>query len=1835
MASRIDALMASLDDDGDNDGVPAAFDEGGADEGPAAFDEGGAAAVDAGGETRDASGAVAALPDVDVPVERMAEPSADGEFELDGEELSLDEVSVVTEAPAPPAGLPPLPPIRPLPPMRPPVPALRSAPPATPPLPPATPPPAPPPPIAARSTVAEPADAGDDPAEVGEVSDVGIPIELGEDLVSEVSGVVAEPPTPPAAPPPIPVAELPLEHRLESPTVIERALGDLGEAAWEDRATELARRLDLATDREQIADLAYELGELCERRLADEARAVKAYGRALASDPSLRANLWAIRRVFYRRGLWPNLIKLIDAEARFARDDDERADLSIEKGAILADKLAQADDARAALEDAVLLAPGSLPALIALERVADDPARQVEVWAQLAEASHRPERKLVYLLDQVRFWTDQGADLDRARELLEAAMALGVDRARVDAERLRVAELAGDRDELLAALDGAAEHLLARASSTPDAAVSAVTPGQAPGRAAALRLQVVAVRRRQSQVARAAGAGDRAWDYLQAALALAPGEPILLADLADLAEAQGRYDELADLVHSWEAIEGDPSRARALSIRRADALLRAGQREPGLALLASLEATAPGLAPVVALRERDALVTGDPAALAEAWTKAGDAARVGDATGPGGVADPGAAVAAYLAAGQAWLHDVGGERGDAAAVTVLGQARELAPTDPVVVEALVEAHERAGRVDDAAALLREVGTDAAMARLARTYRSAGRVADALAVDRARAERDPTDLALAWRIDSALEVLALDGERLEHLTALADRETEPARRGYARVTAARLAEAAGAVDRAIALYQATLEDWPDDPFARAALEDALRRSARWDELATVRRRHADAMADGAPAAAALREAAWLYEDRLARPADALEVYRQTLDRFPDDAHARAGAVRAALAAGDRAGAAHLLEDAADASVTATLAYAHLRELAGEHDLASDAYQRAEAAAEVGAVAGVQAALAAQASATTRGDTVARIAATRALAVRAADEPRLVAALHEDLGWLYALVLEDFDAAAAAFAEALAAQSSAGAVLGAALVAARRGDRAGLAGACERLAKQIAMPEAAAALYLRAAAIATAAGEHDAAMARVASARAVAPDDVGALLVAAEQQVAATPPGPGEDVASAVDRLLARAEILAMRTTLADDPAARDGWELDRAEALEAAGRLREAGAAVVAVVRGNPKDVRALEALVRLAARGGDRATEARAAVALAELTASAQGKRELYARAAAIFDGDGADPAAAVAVYRRMLVLEPGAAEFEPLMRHLRAAADTRSLVEVLSDRLAWLATSEEDPITAVPLLSERAALRRKVGDVRGAADDLDVLLDRAPAVRDALRRRAELAGELGEAASAAGLWRRYLAVETEPAARAEAELLLARTLAEDLGDVGAAIEQVESVIVQRPSDPLLRERLVGLATQAGDWARVVRELRELARLRPNPLERAREELRLGRVARDQLRDPGEALAAFARGRELDPLSLELLREQVELAASHTPQAKSELLARGVADLRRAIDANPASVTLYDRLATATAWQGDRDGQWLALVALESLGAPGPEQRSLIAAGRERAVPAPSRQLLDRAARAALRADGADGVAGELWRAIAPAVNGALALEPGKLGFGRGDRVAQKALGKKHDALAAALSSFGIDDVELYVSDARPGLARVLSAATPIICCGADVAAGASALARFMLGRAVATAADGTAALAELKDAEVAWFVVAALRVAGVPVPAAVAAAVAGDEAAIAERTRLVDKHIARRDKKAVAALAPRLGELPDLTRWRAAMVASTQRAGLLWSGDLGVALGAIDVGRGGRHLDPVALDLVRWSVSAVHAELRAARQLVAPGGAR
>jgi tetratricopeptide (TPR) repeat protein len=814
----------------------------------------------------------------------------------------------------------------------------------------------------------------------------------------------------------------------------------------------------------------------------------------------------------------------------------------------------------------------------------------------------------------------------------------------------------------------------------------------------------------------------------------------------------------------------------------------------------------------------------------------------------------------------------------------------------------------------------------------------------------------------------------------------------------------------------------------------------------------------------------------------------------------------------------------------------------------------------------------------------------------------------------------------------------------------LVAARRGDSKSLAASYEGLATSIQAagnaPETAAALHLRASAIAAAGGDLELANQRVAAARLAAPDDTSALLVVAESNAAPpignaetkepggvdwSAPGSGGAVgaeqARAIDALLARAEVLDLRSALADDPAARASWELDRAEALELAGRLREAGGVVAAVLKTQPDDLRALSALRRMTARAGDKPTWARASYQLARIIGDRAAKLALLRDAASVFDpatrgAPGASAEFAVAAYRRLLAIEPGAPELEKLLAVLRERADIRGLTAALTDRLTWLEAEQPDGVQAqmVPLLLERATVLHGLGDYRAAMADLDALLERAsPNNVEALRFRADLALNAGDVPHAIELWRRYLAVETRPQRKAEVELQLAGVLAENVNDLAGAIEQLSSVLAANPDDLQLHERVLGLANRASDWPRAARALEALARLRSSPADKARDELRLGLMQRDKLNDRAAAKKTLERARKLDPINLDVVRELSELLEG---AARSTMLAEAAASVRASIAAGPGRTPLYERLAQVTGWQSDVDARWSALVAVEALGTPSADQRQVITQGRQRVI-TPGRTKLDDAARAQLRGP-LGGALAELWRAIAPSVQQATGVDPGKLGFARGDKIAIKKLGDKYEALATALAVFGVDDVEIYVSAARPGIARTLAGDTPTIVLGADVAAGSTPEGRFQLGRTIATVAEGMSTLPALRDSEVAWTIAAALRASEAPVPAALVEATADEEKSIAERAKSLK--LGRKQRGIAQQLAQARGaELADVNAFRLAAVGVGYRAGLLWCGDLAVALAQLDVGKGGRTLtdSPAALELVGWSVSQDHGVLR------------
>ncbi|HEX3762711.1 MAG TPA: hypothetical protein VHW23_28645 [Kofleriaceae bacterium] len=1635
------------------------------------------------------------------------------------------------------------------------------------------------------------------------------------------------------------VVDKPLEAHLETPTVLDRALEELGDAGGEKRAEAMTRELDAASDGPAAAMLAYELGELYERRLADEARAVKAYGRSLALDPALRANLWAIRRVFYRRALWPNLVKLIAAEVAYARDDHERADLLLEKARIAGEHMNDPAEARSALEEAIRIAPQHQAALLELERLVartGDITALLDVWERLADAVENPARKTAYWLEVAR--AAAPTDYGRAQAAFDqaAGLASGPTGERIARERLRLAEAHGAPGDVAAAIDALAGQLIALLGGA-DAA--AARPEDQPERAQLLRRELVALRRRQAQLARTE-APDRAWDLLQQAIAMSAGEPLVLSDLTELAEELGRWEDLAELVQSWQAVEGDPGRAMVLSIRRADALLRGGQREQARGVLASLEASAPGFLVLTSAAERDALGRADFAELARTYLAAAHAALFGTWLGPGQdpVPDPGAAAALYVQAAELLAYDVGGAEALDEARSALGKALEAVPDYPIALEAQIELDDATGNVAEALARLKaQAATAEGEARRAlveraiRLARSHGELEAVVQLETDLVQLAAGDLGLRWRLEATLAQLGRDDERAQLLTELAGLEPDAMRRGTALLAAARLRERAGGVEQATELYRQVLALWPEDTFARESLIDLLRAQEKWTELVTERRAEARALPDGPAARRALREAAWVLEIRLGDTASAAQVYDEWLIRMPDDRTALEGAARCRASFGDRLGEVTARRSIAesDPSAEAQWLLGRALERFGQFDDAADVF-RGLAVRDEASVAATSAALALADLASARADTVMRVEATASLAGRTT-EPRLGGALAEDSGWMYALVLEDFERAQQSFAAAITLEPTRrGALLGAALVAARRLDPPALSAAYDGLAASVEMPEAAAALHLRAAAMAAATGDLELANQRVAAARIAAPDDTSALLVLAE--TGALPAvETGADNATVIDALLARAEVLELRSALADDPASRSSWELDRAEALELAGRLREAGAVVSAVLVSQPNDLRALEVLRRLAHRAGDTAVWARASYRLARVIGDRTAKLSLLRDAAGVFDaaapGHADDTSEfAIATYKRILQTDPGAPELTRLLELLRAPGDIAGLISLLSDRLAWLEAEAEagaDGIEKqmVPLLLERATLLHGRGDQAAAMADLDALLDRAASNVEALRFRADLAMNAGDVDAAIALWRRCLAAEIRPQRRAEVELQLAQVLAENTNDVAGAIENLERVVEASPEDAQLRERLLGLCLRTNDWDRASRELRVLARLRPTPQDKAREELRLGLMLRDRLNDRVGARLALDRARTLDPLNLDVVRELAELLEA---AARQQVLAGTAASLRASLVQNPRNATLYERLAQVTAWQSDVDARWLALVGLEALGTPSVDQRQVISQGRTK-LAGPQRLRLDDGARAVLRG-GSLGALSELWRAIAPAVQVATGVDPTKLGFSRSDRVAIKKLGDRYEPLATALTCFGVEDAEIYLSAGRDGVARALAAETPVLCLGADVAAASAPLQRWLLGRAVATLAEGAATLAALREGELGWTIAAALRAIDLAIPAGLNAEIAGEDASIAERARVLKKEMSRKAKATVQHLVQtRAGELVQVEAFRFGALAIADRAGLLWAGDLAVALAQLDVGRGGKSLidSRGALELTAWSVSEDHLQLR------------
>jgi tetratricopeptide (TPR) repeat protein len=1562
-------------------------------------------------------------------------------------------------------------------------------------------------------------------------------------------------------------------------------------------------------DKAQRALYEHEIGELTEAA-GDESAAVKAYAKALQSDATLKPNLWAIRRVFQRRALWPNLLKLLDAEIRFARSDAEKAELWVEKGNLYEDKLNQAAEAEDCYNKAAVAWPAAIAAWLALEKIfarKGDLAGLARVMRGQAAATAEPARRAALLLDLARLQDSvDGGSVDAALELCREAYQTGADPERSLDELQKIARRAGRTDDVLWGLEARALLLgqLAEAAG----------PAERP----ALIDRVIGVRRQQAR--EAVGLADdgpaRAWEYLSRAFEARPEEPLILRDLTDAAESLGRWEDLANLLQ--RRIEAAPVELRAsLMLQRADALRRAGRAQDADAAEAEIQRDLPQHLGLQISRERDALANRDWGRLASLYLHEAEQALAGRT--PTGQPDAQWAAIAFTQAGTL-LGDRAGR--DAEALAALEKAREAASDYLPAIDALERLYARTGKWAEYAALIEaELGRSPSESRTRRLYERLVGVrelglddpAGAALAMRRLAELRPDEVRLKLRvvelhraagkwIDVAddLKVLAgaLEGER--KLEAVLER---------AEVLERRLGDDVAAQKA----FKEALSIKPGEPRAADGFERISRRRSghisgphekpvqgdvAWDDLAQALKREADATLDPEHATQVLLKLAEVHERERAAPADAAQTYQELLDKAPGNSAALRGLQRVHALAGDEEKRAQALELEVD-SVTSDASKLELLTLLGElaedalkdDERADDAYRRAlnEVTAPHPAMGRFRVAVRKR-DAKAISETMSLL---EALLGEAPDGAR--AGLLDERVWAERAA-GDLENAVALTRETL--QQSNGVTQSPRLQRARLSAKAGgateLGDSLEALAANATDPALQAVLLRRAGQLALGAGTEDVARARIEKGRALLPSD--------------------PDLVIALADLHSDADVLQARIALAEG-AAQVEWILERGEALEAQGKLAEAAREVTRALTIDPQHLPALEILRRLARTGGDDVGYARAS---AQLAAEVQDQE----RSAAIYNqaGDAFERAhlreEAAAAFRAALDRTPLDGSAFNRARALLGAiyAEKKApgaLVELFTHRLLHLGDDQHREDRA-QLHLDRAQLYADEGDRDAAEKDLRAVLRDYPDHLGGMRRLAEiLAVQAHGRAEAVQLLERYLELETATEHRRATLLRLAELEESPGGRPERAVEQLQAAIELAPKPEASlpdRDRLAQLHLRLRSWQRAIQTLQKMVDLQSDPALKARYEMRIAQIYKDGFSDPRAAVEALVRALRHAPLELDALATLVGFfEQGHVVQLDlDDKLERALDAARQKAGREPAKPDAYQALTRIHGWRADEDARLIAAQALALSRREKPSERDDVIDPVKELAPAAWERL---------QSDEARSVGLEVWRLGSEASMKVYGPQLEQLHVGKAERVSGKQLppGWAHlDKIARAL---GVAGYELYQSKEREGCAVGANGDTPVVAAGGAFAERLAPRLRFRLARKLALLRDRLGPLELVDDEELNLFFAAVARVAELPRPASVKAS----DAKLEERAKAVNKAMGRKERKAIGALGGRFAGLPAPVEWKRAVLDGAARAALVIGGDLAAALAELGLSFG----DPAANALTQFALSDEYATLR------------
>ena len=249
-------------------------------------------------------------------------------------------------------------------------------------------------------------------------------------------------------------------------------------------------------------------------------------------------------------------------------------------------------------------------------------------------------------------------------------------------------------------------------------------------------------------------------------------------------------------------------------------------------------------------------------------------------------------------------------------------------------------------------------------------------------------------------------------------------------------------------------------------------------------------------------------------------------------------------------------------------------------------------------------------------------------------------------------------------------------------------------------------------------------------------------------------------------------------------------------------------------------------------------------------------------------------------------------------------------------------------------------------------------------------------------------------------------------------------------------------------------------------------------------------------------------------------------------------------------------------------------------------------------------------------------------APGDDAPIATLFQALGPTITEALGPGLAALGVTRKDRVDAKSGLQVRNEIAAWAGAFGISEFELYVGGRDPNGVQGVPGEPPALVIGTNVGAPLSPAMRARIARELCGILRGTNVLRSRDETTIAAIVVAACKIAEVPISSP-------QYAVQAEIDKLVSKAIPRRTKKAIPDVCRSVaGSGQDARAWSKAATLSLSRAAMVASGDalstLSDLLGQTPEGlreslRDLLKSDERAASIIRFALSPAYVELRRA----------